>query len=160
MGIAPDEPNEEPHSRTIASIASANPETVPGNMNVHDNKDAIWSVSRQEAIRLIAVYEDEMHAMYPVVSLTSIRTHTNFLYKFMDAAARSGLIWGPGIGPDAISDDDTNALKLVLAIALHVEGMGTSELGERLFRDVQPSVDGLLLGNAGVKHVRNLALTV
>lgn len=127
---------------------------------MHPSKDPIWIIQREEALRLLGVYEDNMHEMYPVVSIARLKEHVDFLYKFMEAATRSGLMRMDAEGMDGINDNETNILKLILAISLHVEGQGRSELGLRLFEHVQPAVDALLLGEAGIKDVRILVLTV
>src|SRR2546429_2370675 len=48
--------------------------------------------------------------------------HTNLLYTFIDAARRTGLMEAGLPGADAIYDDQTRTLKLVLAIACTLEG--------------------------------------
>lgn len=126
----------------------------------HKQKDPIWSVSQEEALRLCRVYEDEMGTMYPVLDIEKVIEYTTKLYRFMEAAHRSGLMQQGLPGADAIDDEDTNILKMVLATALTVEASGRSELGQRLFEYVQPAIDQMLLGNVGVKAIRLLAMTV
>ncbi|KAG8626366.1 hypothetical protein KVT40_005311 [Elsinoe batatas] len=164
MGIASESGPEGDRTENVTPIAS--PRLDPSGLPIPQlvstarpqAKDPIWSVSREEALRLLSVYEEEMHEMYPVVSLAHLRSHTNTLYKFIDAFFRASMMRLDLPGADAIYDEDTNLLKLVLATALIVEGQGKSELGQRLFDCVQPQIDALLLGNAGVKEVRLLAL--
>ena len=127
---------------------------------LHAQKDPIWSIPEEEALRLCRVYEDEMGLMYPVLDIEKVTSHTKKLYSFMRAAHRTGLMQQGLPGADSIEDEDTNILKLVLATALTVEGTGRSDLGQRLFEIVQPAVDNLLLGTVGVKGIRLLTLTV
>lgn len=124
------------------------------------DKDPIWSVSETEAMRLVKTYEDEMHEMYPFVSLPQLRMHIKSVYRVMAAFLKHSFVMLDMPGADAISDEDTNALKLVMAVALTVEGKGESDVGRRLFECVQPHVDALLLGNPGVKAIRILVLVV
>lgn len=98
--------------------------------------------------------------MYPILPLAEITRHTDRVYTFMETAARNRLVLTAAPGADAIDDDDTNLLKLVLATSMVIEGLGRSEMGNRLYEFVQPTVDALLLGHAGIKGVRMLALTV
>lgn len=157
MGIVPSGQGAEGEGTTADASPAGSPHPE---VRYHATKDPIWTVSREEASRLLQVYEDEMHELYPVVSIAHLSAHITSLYKFMDAARRNGLTLSDAPGADAIEDEDTNMLKIVLAIAMVVEGSGRSEPGERIFAYVRPKVDALLLGNAGIKDVRVLALTV
>ena len=126
----------------------------------HVSKDPIWSVSQEEATRLCKVYEDEMGLMYPVLDINKIIAYAQKLYRFMEAAHRSGLMQQGLPGADSIEDEDTNILKMVMATAMTVEASGRSDLGRRMFEFVHPAIDKLLLGNVGIKGIRLLVLTV
>lgn len=127
---------------------------------VHATKDPIWSVSQDEALRLCRVWEDEMGLMYPILDINKVIAHAQKLYRFMEAAHRTGLMQQGMPGADSIGDEDTNILKMVLAISMTVEASGRSDLGRRMFEYVQPAIDNLLLGSVGVKGIRLLILTV
>lgn len=127
---------------------------------MHEDKDPIWTIPREEALRLCRVYEDEMGLMYPLLDIEQVVEYTQRLYGFMDAMRRTGLMQQGFPGADAIDDDDTNILKLVLACALTMEGSGRSELGARIFAYVQPAIDNSLLGSTSVKGIRLLVMTV
>lgn len=128
--------------------------------STHVDKDPIWSIPQEEALRLCRVYEDEMGLMYPVLDVNKVVEYAIKLYRFMEAAHRSGLMQQGMPGADAIDDEETNILKLVLATALTTEAGGRSELGQRLFEYVQPAIDTMLLGAVGVKAIRMLTMTV
>ncbi|KAK5042367.1 hypothetical protein LTR16_011639, partial [Cryomyces antarcticus] len=51
----------------------------------------------------------------------------------MDAAARNGFMRKDLAGADEIDDEETNTLRIVLAIALTTEASGQSDIGKRLF---------------------------
>jgi hypothetical protein len=140
------------------------PDGVPPSRQIrqewHSDKDPIWSVTQDEAVRLCRVYEDEMGLMYPVLDINKVIAYTQKLYRFMEAAHRSGLMQQGLPGADAIDDEDTNILKMVIAVALTVEGSGRSDLGRRMFDYVHPAIENLLLGNVGTKGIRLLILTV
>lgn len=146
---------EDDTTREVSPTGSNLPETP-----LHAAKDPIWHVSREEAVRLVRLYQDEIHEMYPVVSIPQLTAYVDKLFTFMEAAQRTGLMMRAMPGADAIDDDETNVLKLVMAVSMVVEGSGRSELGRAMYAYVQPSVDALLLGNAGLKAVQLLSLTV
>jgi len=155
MGIAPTEDPSTVVTTDVTPSGSPAPEAT-----LHPTKDPIWHISREEALRLVQLYEDEMHEMYPVVSLPYIRAHISSLYTYMEAALRNGFVQPRMPGSDSIDDDDTNILKLILATAMVLEGSGKSHLGTRMWKYVQPAVDALLLGHAGFKGIRMLSLAV
>ena len=128
--------------------------------STHADKDPIWTVSQEEALRLCHVYEDEMGLMYPILDTSKIVAYVQKLYRFMEAAHRSGLMQQGMPGADSIDDEDTNILKMVLATAMTVESNGRSELGRKLFEYVQPAIDNLLHGSVNLKGIKLLVLAV
>lgn len=123
-------------------------------------KDPLWTVPQEESIRLCNVYEDEMGLMYPVLNIGQVIEYAKRLYKFMEAAHRSGLMQQGMPGPDNMDDEDSSILKLVMATALTVEAGGRSELGKKMFERVQPAVETCMLGNGSFKAVQILAMAV
>lgn len=165
MGITSQNDGEEGASGGAGSgTRDPSPDASPPSrqlvQNMHASKDPIWSVSQEEAMRLCRVYEDEMGLMYPVLDISKVIAYAQKLYRFMEAAHRSGLMQQGLPGADAIDDEDTNILKMVLATAMTVEASGRSDLGRRLFEYVHPAIDNLLLGKVGTKGIRLLILTV
>ncbi|KAK4543731.1 hypothetical protein LTR36_005376 [Oleoguttula mirabilis] len=149
LGTADPSPAHSPPARNRAQFLQS----------YHADKDPIWGISQEETMRLCSVYEDEMGLMYPVLDMYKVTAYATKLYRFMEAAHRTGLMQQGMPGSDSIDDEDTNILKMVLATALTVEGSGRSELGRKLFEYVQPAVDVLLLGSVGLKGIRLLTMT-
>ncbi|KAI9713879.1 MAG: hypothetical protein M1820_000609 [Bogoriella megaspora] len=139
---------------------SGSPTASPGqnNKTLHPDKDPIYFVNRAEAFRLCDVYEEEMGLMYPVVNLEHVKRHANLLYNFTEAATKAGMIHVELAGSDAISDEKTNILKMVLALALISEGSGQSMLGQRLYESVQKPMESLLLGTVDIVGLRLITL--
>ncbi|OQO05006.1 hypothetical protein B0A48_08025 [Cryoendolithus antarcticus] len=126
---------------------------------VHETKDPIWTIPKPEALRLCEVYEDEMGLMYPILDMTSIKAYVERLYAFMDAMRRSGVMQQGMPGADALDDENTNVLKLIIACAMTLEGSGRSEKGEKMFAHVQSSLDYALSGRTDVKSIQLLTIT-
>jgi hypothetical protein len=101
--------------------------------DVHDEKDPIYSVTKEEALRLCRVYEEEVGVMYPVVNINTVMEYTERLYSFIDAARRNGLVQQGFPGADAIDDENTIILKMIIACASTMEHAGGSELGRNMF---------------------------
>lgn len=160
MGITGAEDAAEDLGTNDGTPAASPPASTPAMQqpSLHASKDALWSVNKEEAIRLIHVWEDEMGCMYPVVEVDKLVQHANLLYTFMDAARRTGLMEAGLPGADAIYDDQTQTLKLVLAIACTCEGSGKSELGKKLFESVRASLEEQMFAPCDVKIIRMLTL--
>ena len=98
--------------------------------------------------------------MYPILEIDKVLRYTDMLFSFVEAAARSGLMQGALPGADAIMDEQTSILKLIIAITLVLEGRGKDALGERLFANVHNVVEKTLFEPVGLHGINLLALTV
>lgn len=127
---------------------------------LHADKDPIWNLSKHEALRLVHVWHDEMGVMYPILEIDKVLHYTEMLYTFVEAAARHGLMQGAAPGSDAIMDEQTSIMKLILAITLVLEGGGKDVLGEKLFDNVHKVVERTLSEPVGLHGINLLALTV
>jgi hypothetical protein len=127
---------------------------------LHADKDPIWSISKQEALRLVQVWHEEQGVMYPILEIDKVLRYTSMLFSFVEAASRSGLMQSALPGADAIMDEQTSVLKLILAITLVLEGQGTDALGEKLFENVHKVVEKTLSEPVHLHGINLLALTV
>jgi hypothetical protein len=132
------------------------PELHPGN----PCRDPIWTLSKEEMIRLCRVYEEEMGIMYPVLNIESVIIYGTNLYEFTEAALRTGL--APNTANiQGVRDEQSCILKMVLACATVVEGNGQSEIGYRLFESVRNAADRTLHSEAiEIKSLPLLVLVV
>jgi hypothetical protein len=128
--------------------------------SLHADKDPIWSISKQEALRLVHVWHEEQGIMYPILDMDKVLRYTEMLFSFVEAAARSGLMQGAMPGADSIMDDQTSVLKLVLAITLVMEGGGKDPLGEKLFENVQKVIERIISEPVSLQSISLLILTV
>lgn len=129
-------------------------------INIHPSKDPIWSIHREEAVRLCEVYEEEIGIMYPVVDITTVTNQANLLYTFMEAATRTGFAQRGLPGADGLQDDSSILLKLILATTLVVEGGGKSDIGQRLFLNVKSVIESKLWGPHDIKNIQLFAIVV
>lgn len=106
---------------------------------LHDEKDPIWALNRDESLRFVRMYQDEIGIMYPIVNLDRLTAKTSTLFDFIDSLKKSGLFRQGLPGKDAMHDVDTNIVKLVLANAMLTKGHGQSELAKKLFASVLES---------------------
>lgn len=163
MGIAPDDDTEgifATHSATPQGSPPKQPVAPVPQLLAHPDKDPLWMMPREEAVRLCRVYEEEIGIMYPVVDIEKLINQSNLLFNFLEAADRSGLAQRFEPGSDYLSDDDTNILKLVFAITLIVEGAGQSALGSKFFNSVKAGVNSNVWDNVDIKAICIFALVV
>ncbi|GKZ62757.1 hypothetical protein AnigIFM50267_010167 [Aspergillus niger] len=155
MGIAPPE-EVIPDDLTTAQVTPAGspPHVGPSFLTMHPTKDPIWSIKREEALRLCRVYEEEIGIMYPLVDIDQIAQQVNLLYTFMESAIRTGFAQRGLPGADGLTDDNTVLLKMILAITLVVEGGGQSELGQRLYLSVKPIAESKLWDTLDIRTIQ------
>lgn len=127
---------------------------------LHADKDPIWALTKHEAIRLVHVWHEEMGLMYPFLDIEKMIRYAEMLFSFVEAAARSGLMQGGLPGADAIMDEQTSILKIMLAIALILEGSGKDPLGEKLYSNVHRVVEQTLSEPVDLKSVHLLTMAV
>ncbi|CAJ2505779.1 Uu.00g131730.m01.CDS01 [Anthostomella pinea] len=120
--------------------------------------DPLWDFDKDDLIRLCRIYEDEVGIMYPIIRIESVVRHARTLATWMEAAKKNGL--APPFSQDGgISDLNTLLLKVVLCSALLVEEHGSSEKAQRIFDDIRPTTDRMLMSDpANVKNLPILAL--
>ena len=88
------------------------------------SNDPLGCLGKEEALRLVTVYENNVGVMYPCIDLDSVRSYVHDYYK--DGK-------GPGPTPPVITDQewffarDVEVLKILLATALLAESHGRSE---------------------------------
>jgi hypothetical protein len=163
MGITAAEEGEDEGVVTNDPTPGGSPPFAPALIPkgpLHVSKDPIWAISKQEALRLVHVWHEEQGIMYPILDMDKVLRYTEMLFTFVEAAARSGLMQGDRPGADAIMDDQTSVLKLVLAITLVMEGGGKDPLGEKLFENVQKVVERILSEPVSLQSISLLTLTV
>jgi hypothetical protein len=122
-------------------------------------RDPIWEISKEEAVRLCRVYEEEVGTMYPFLDIEQMIIHATNLYEFVHAALRTGLA-NPS-KPKGISDEQSCLLKIILAISTVLEGDGQSDIGYRLFESVRGRAERILHSeNIEIKSLTFLVLVV
>ena len=100
------------HQAPVAAMATAS------------HKDPLWQLSKDEAIRLCKIYDEDIGMMYPMLDIVKLLEHTETLFGFIESAVRTGLMNRDLAGADALEGNDINILKMVLASALVAEGGG------------------------------------
>lgn len=162
MGITPAEDGIPDDLTTAHATPAGSPPPHLGQLlpTVHPTKDPIWTIRREEALRLCKVYEEEIGIMYPLVDIAKITAQAALLYTFIEAATRTGLAQQGLPGSDGLYDTDSIILKLILATTLVVEGGGQSDLGQKIFLSVKPFIESKLWEPDSIKTIQLFAIVV
>ncbi|KAK2875365.1 hypothetical protein FQN49_001659 [Arthroderma sp. PD_2] len=134
------------------------PASVYTNVLNNSNKDPLFAIKREEAIRLCRVYEDEIGLMYPMFDVEKMITQANLLFAFLEAAERTVCTGRSKSSADCLNDDDTAILKMVLAITLLLEGNGQSELGTQLYSSIKDKVETNIWELGDLKMIKLVSL--
>ncbi|KAK4942453.1 hypothetical protein LTR10_017749 [Elasticomyces elasticus] len=118
------------------------PQTTPPDITFE--VDPLCLVDRQEARRLLTIYEEECHLTYPVFDLDELRNHADMLYSFTLPILRHGSPGCDAVTKSMMTDDQTTLLKIVLACRMILDGHGRSELGQRMYSSVKQAVDSVM----------------
>jgi hypothetical protein len=133
---------------------------IPSRGAIHEAKDPLYSIGKEEAIRLVNFWKDNVMIMYPIVNIDQILRHLSLLYSFLQSATRNGLLLSTVPGADTISDDETITLKLILANASTLESGGSSEIGLRFYASAAGHVEALTMKPPTMRSVEQLTLAV
>lgn len=115
--------NSRPGSPATSSIAEVSSSAV----------DPLWLIDKQEALRLIYVYEEEIGISYPFLILDELTEKTIKLYDAMEIGFNNGFPASTVPGPAIIETNDLNILRMAFSTALTIETSGSSKLGKELF---------------------------
>ncbi|KAL8908969.1 MAG: hypothetical protein Q9171_005227 [Xanthocarpia ochracea] len=121
-------------------------------------KDPLWSIGKDEAIRLCRVYDEEIAIMYPILDMDQIIEKAGKLFTFTEAATKTGLIDRSRPGADSMHGPDIDILKMIVATALILEGGGQSDLGSALFDTVKDSCESKLWETPDIGGLRLLVI--
>lgn len=124
--------------------------------------DPLWVVDRADALRLCKVYDEEIGTMYPHIDMDKVSRDVNlvFICRFTSLSLPAGSGQLSFSGADALDSEDATIMKMVLAIALLLEGSGSSELSERLFHSVKGSINSNIMKALSIKSLTLFILTV
>lgn len=120
--------------------------------------DPLWSISRQEAIRLCGVYEEEIGIAYPHLDIQAVLADVNTLYDALETGARMGFQFRTL--PTVLPEDNVHIIKLCLASALNMETSGISTLSWSLTSSVQAVVHKALWGAINIDTIHVYVLLV
>lgn len=111
--------------------------------------DPIMEFNKDEMIRLCRLHEEETGIMYPVLDIQAVIAHARNLATYLESVRGQRLA-------EAINDQGTLQLKMIMCCALVVEENGPSEKAQRLYESMEPVLNRKLMADSS--DVSNLPL--
>ena len=141
-------------------INSPHQHHTPLSMNHQQPQDPLWSVDLDEALRLCGLYEEEMGVLTPMLNIEEVILNVKLFFGSTESTGRGGPQNGYASGSRGLSSDDIYTVRLVLAVALIIEGGGRSDLGKALFDSARKAVESRMWEPVSIKGLIHLALVV
>lgn len=116
------------------------------------SRDPLWLLEKEEALRLIRLYEAEIGSIYPFLDANTIANHAIYFYTHPATAPTMTSDVGNNLEISGPTEHDIEILKLVLATALAVDGNGESDLGANLVNSIESFMDGKMRDARANKH--------
>ena len=95
--------------------------------------DPLWLIDKEEALRLVRVYDEEIGTSYPFLILDELIEKTHKLYDAMAIGSINGFPTSAVPGPAVIETNDLNILRMTISNALTIQTGGSSDLAKALF---------------------------
>ncbi|KAK4168469.1 putative fungal-specific transcription factor [Cladorrhinum sp. PSN259] len=155
MGYSGANDSNEDSSSQPEQTPHPSPVIRPTGPSVEGSSDPIWEFDEAEMLNLCQLYEEEVGAMYPVITPEYAIEQAKRVSAWMAQVRRTG----QNNGQVDLNDHKTLLLKIVLCSALTVQEHGHSDKAARLYESVQPAVNRMLMTDpADVSTLPILAL--
>lgn len=120
-----------------SDISNASRPTSPPPPNFQETSssdvDPLWLLDKQEALRLVHAYDEEIGTSYPFLILDELVDRTHRLYDAMEIGSINGFPMSTVPGPAVIETNDLNILRMAISNALTIQTGGSSDLARALF---------------------------
>lgn len=162
MGITESDAPEEGGGVEIdPALGAPHQQQAPmAHMVTHTQRDPLWKLGRDEAVRMCKVYEEEMGMMYPVLDMDKTIHNTLSLFDLMDTARETGLVSPDLPGVEHMGRDDVSVIKMVIATGILVEAYGKSDLARELYESSQVAFERSLSEKVEIKRLVLLVVVV
>lgn len=108
-------------------------------------REPLLSITQNEAIRLITIYEEECGTVYPFIDIQLLQSVADKFYRSGISARSPSLAHRLG-DENMLSGGIVDILRLVIAIASVFECHGPTSLSARLLNSVESGFEGRLCG--------------
>lgn len=122
--------------------------------------DPLWDIKGDDAVDLIDQWCNGVGSLYPVVDRDRMMQTANNVFASLESASRDGVKLAKGSLVETLFNDETNKMKIVLAIGRTLASGGRNDQAQRLFESTTEAVEGLIWNSNGIHGIQLLVLVV
>ncbi|KAJ4037770.1 Zn(2)-C6 fungal-type DNA-binding domain [Fusarium oxysporum f. sp. vasinfectum] len=121
--------------------------------------DPLWDIPKTEAITLVNKWFTNMGSLYPFLREGELLVTVDRVYAVIGPINVGTPIPRRELAAEALLNDETNKLKIVLAVSKTMENGGRNDEAQRLFQSTTEAVESLIWNPSGINGIQLLVLT-
>lgn len=122
--------------------------------------DPLWDIPKTEAVTLVKKWFTNMGSLYPFLREEKLIDTVDGVYAVIGPISGGAPIPRRELATEALLNDETNKLKIVLAVSKTMENGGRNDQAQRLFQSTTEAVESLIWNPSGISGIQLLVLTV
>ncbi|KAF5572841.1 hypothetical protein FPANT_12780 [Fusarium pseudoanthophilum] len=120
--------------------------------------DPLWDIPKTEAVTLTKEWFTSMGSLYPFLREQEVQGTVDRLYAVMEPINVRAPVSRRELAADVLLNDETNKLKIVLAVSKTMENGGRNDQAQRLFQSTTEAVESLIWNPSGISGIQLLAI--
>ncbi|RKK99954.1 hypothetical protein BFJ68_g13013 [Fusarium oxysporum] len=121
--------------------------------------DPLWDIPKTEAVTLVKKWFTNMGSLYPFLREEKLIDTVDGVYAVIGPISGGAPIPRRELATEALLNDETNKLKIVLAVSKTMENGGRNDQAQRLFQSTTEAVESLIWNPSGISGIQLLVLT-
>ncbi|SCO42725.1 uncharacterized protein FFNC_08690 [Fusarium fujikuroi] len=121
--------------------------------------DPIWDIPKADAVTLVKKWFTNMGSLYPFLREKKLKDTVDRVYAVIGPISTGTPNPRRELATEVLLNDETNKLKIVLAVSKTMENGGRNDLAQRLFQSTTEAVESLMWNPSGISGIQLLALT-
>ncbi|KAF4480166.1 hypothetical protein FAGAP_12106 [Fusarium agapanthi] len=121
--------------------------------------DPLWDIPTTEAVTFAKKWFTNMGSLYPFLREEKLIDTMDRVYAVIRPISAGTPIPRRELAAEALLNDETNKLKIVLAVSKTMENGGRNDQAQRLFQSTTEAVESLIWNTSGISGIQLLALT-
>ncbi|KAG7409668.1 Patulin cluster transcription factor patL [Fusarium oxysporum f. sp. rapae] len=121
--------------------------------------DPLWDISKTDAVILVKRWFTNMGRLYPFLREEELLDTIHRVYAVIGPISVGTPIPRRELAAEALLNDETNKLKIVLAVSKTMQDGGRNDQAQRLFQSTTEAVESLIWNPSGISGIQLLVLT-
>jgi hypothetical protein len=122
--------------------------------------DPLWDIPKTETVTLAKKWFTSMGRLYPFLREKELLDTVDRVYAAIGPISVGTPTPRRELAAEALLNNETNKLKVVLAISKTMEDGGRNDQAQRLFQSTTEAVESLIWNPSGISGIQLLVLTV